>query len=246
MTHRFWVAAEQFSGDQVCFTDSQAHQMRSVLRLRAGEQVRVFDGVRPVDQVVELTDIAAGRVISEIAQAPEPRTRLSVYPALLQREKFELVLQKLTEVGAASITPVLTSRALVREPPDAHRYERWRSILREAAEQCGRGLLPELLPALPVNDALAGYAGRALVAYEGERCLTLREALRTRPADVALFVGPEGGYTPEEIDTARRAGACTFTLGPRVLRAETAALLAAALVLYELGDLSWPVNAHDD
>jgi 16S rRNA (uracil1498-N3)-methyltransferase len=240
MTHRFWVAAEQLDGEVVHFREDQAHQLRSVLRLRAGAEVLVFDGRGQVDCRVELTDFAHGRVVGEVAQAPEPRTRLSVYPALLQRDKFELVLQKLTELGASCITPVATERSLVREAPDERRYARWRAILREAAEQSGRGVVPELRPTRSLVDALSDVNGCAVLAFEGERERTLRDALRGRPTHVALFVGPEGGYTADEVDRARGLKASVVTLGPRVLRAETAALVASALVLYELGDLSWP------
>jgi len=241
MTHRFWVAADQLQGDEVRFTDEQAHQLRAVLRLRAGAEVRVFDGVAPVDRVVELQpNLDTGLIVGEAAQAPEPRVRLVVHPALLQRDKFEMVLQKLTEIGAAAIGPVITARSLVREAPDEGRYARWRAILREAAEQSGRGAVPELLPAVPLTVALAHAQGRIVMAYEGERCRRLRDALEDRPRQVALFVGPEGGFTPEEVACARSARASVVTLGPRMLRAETAALLAAGLVLHELGDLSWP------
>jgi 16S rRNA (uracil1498-N3)-methyltransferase len=246
MTHRFRVSADQLSGAQVRFTDAQAHQMRSVLRLRAGDQVRVFEGLTPTDLVVELTDVARGTVIARAAQAPEPRTKLSVYPALLQRDKFEVVLQKLTEIGVAAIAPVITGRSLVRDAPDERRYVRWRAILHEAAEQCGRGVIPELLPVQPLATALEKTHGRRVMAYEGERGCLLGAALADRPSEVALFVGPEGGYTPEEVVSAQRSGTHVVTLGPRVLRAETAALVGAALVLYELGDLSWPPDAHDD
>lgn len=159
---------------------------------------------------------------------------------LLQRDKFEVVLQKLAEIGAGSITPVVTARSLVREAPDARRYARWWAILREAAEQCGRGLVPELLPAEPLSIALQRGEGRVVMAFEGERQRELRHALTDRPSVVSVFVGPEGGYTSEEVDCARRLGAEIVTLGPRVLRTETASPLLAALVLYELGDLSWP------
>jgi 16S rRNA (uracil1498-N3)-methyltransferase len=245
VTHRFWVAADQLDGEQVRFTDAQAHQLRGVLRLRVGAQVRVFDGCSRFDRVVELVDVASGRIVGEVAQAPEPRTCLSVYPALLQRDKFEVVLQKLTELGAAAIRPVLTERSLVREPPDERRSVRWRAILREAAEQSGRGVVPDLLPPLPLADALRAGENLVVLAYEGERQCVLRDALRGQPTRVALFVGPEGGYTEAEVERARGVGARVVTLGPRVLRAETAALVASALVLYELGDLSWPANGAD-
>ena len=202
--------------------------------------MRVFDGSEPVDHVVELIGPARGRIVGRCHQAPEPHTRLVVYPALLQRDKFEQVLQALTTLGACAIVPVLTSRALVRQAPDAPRLARWQAIVREAAEQCGRGVVPMLGPALSLPAALAqaAIAGRVIMAYEGERQTTVREALVDTGPDVALFVGPEGGYAPEEVIRARAAGAHLVTLGPRVLRTETASPVLAALVLYELGDLS--------
>jgi 16S rRNA (uracil1498-N3)-methyltransferase len=241
MTHRFLIAPDQLTATHVTFTDQQLHQLRHVLRLRAGDRVHVFDGEQPCDWLIELP----GRVVGESAQAPEPRTRLAAYPALLHRDKFESVLQKLTEIGACSITPVLTARGLVREAPDERRYARWRAIMREAAEQSGRGRVPWLGATLGFADAVASAPGARLVAYEVERECTLRQVLRPQPREVSVFVGPEGGFTPEEIAAARVSGARVVTLGPRVLRTETASPVLAALVLYELGDLSWPEN-HDD
>jgi 16S rRNA (uracil1498-N3)-methyltransferase len=158
---------------------------------------------------------------------------------LLQRDKFEPVLQKLTEIGVSAIVPVITARGLVREAPDETRLQRWRSIIREAVEQCGRGRAPSLLPALPFVEAISTAEGTRILAYEGERHLTLGEALAEASESVAMFVGPEGGYTLEETAQAERNGAKLVTLGPRILRTETASPLLAALVLYERGDLSW-------
>jgi len=243
VTHRFCVEPGQLHADEVVFSAAQTHQLRSVLRLRAGDQVRVFDGVLPHDLVVQLTDVEHGTVVGAADYAPEPRTRLVAYPALLQRDKFETVLQKLTELGVSAISPVVTLRSVVRTPPDESRLDRWRDILREAAEQCGRGTLPALLQADSFAAALRTSEGTRLVAYERERERNLRDALVCRPPCVSLFVGPEGGFAPEEVECARATGAELVSLGPRVLRAETAAPLLAGLVLYELGDLSWPNDA---
>jgi 16S rRNA (uracil1498-N3)-methyltransferase len=238
--HRFLLSAGQIQGDLVSFSTEQWHQLDSVLRFRAGDRVRVFTENEPVDQIVELVGVAAGRVVACWPQALEPRTRLLVYPALLQRDKFETVLQKLTEIGAAAIVPLLTARGVVRDAPDDRRQTRWRAILREAAEQCGRGVVPELVGALPFSPALerATADGTVLVAYEGEKRRSVHDALAGAQRTVSLFIGPEGGFAPEEIAFARQTGARLITLGPRVLRSEAASLLMAALVLYELGDLS--------
>jgi 16S rRNA (uracil1498-N3)-methyltransferase len=237
MTHRFLIGAGQLDGQIVTFTDQQAHQLQHVLRLRAGDHVCVFDGATPHDYLVELEKPERARVINECPQAREPRTRLVAYPALLQRDKFEPVLQKLTELGVAAIVPVITARGLVRETPDERRSVRWRAILREAAEQSGRGVVPELLPAEAFGHAIASAEGTRVMAYELERSGRLSDALMSKPTSVALFVGPEGGYTEEEAGVARAAGAHLITMGPRILRTETASPVLAALVLYELGDL---------
>jgi 16S rRNA (uracil1498-N3)-methyltransferase len=245
VNHRFLVAGEQVQGDRVVFSAAQWHQLHAVLRLRIGDGVQVFDGVEPIDHVVELVGPATGRIVDVRPQAREPMTRLIMYPSLLPREKFESVLQKVTEVGVAAIVPVVTARSLVRQPPDEHRQERWRVILREATEQSGRGVVPELLPARDFSRAIeqARGEGSVVMAYEDERRRTLREALARARQTVSLFVGPEGGYAPEEVAFATQSGAQLVTLGPRVLRTETASPILAALVLYELGDLS---SAQDD
>ncbi len=243
--HRFYVPAEQVEENRVRFTLAQAHQLGAVLRLRPGDQVRIFDGQAPVDHLVELTAVgrtgAAGEVRGTVDGRPEPRTQLHVYPALTARDTFETVLQKLVEVGVAAVTPVVTMRSLVRHGPDAARWARWQAIMREAAEQSGRSVVPRLQPARDLASALAEACATAfaLVAFEGEPAHTLRPALSQAPRDgtLALFVGPEGGYDPDEIAAARRAGARTVSLGARILRTETASPIFAALVLYELGDL---------
>ena len=240
MSHRFFVESTAIADSDVRFTAEQAHQLRNVLRLRPGDRVRVFDGLARFDRLVELTDAKEGRVVGRCEQAPEPRTCLVAYPALLQRDKFESVIQKLTELGTSSIVPVLTSRAQVRELVDERRLARWRSIVREATEQCGRGVLPKVWNALPLVDALtrATRDGTAIMAHEREHSCSLREALTQRRETVSIFVGPEGGYTPAEVEAARATGAKIVTLGPRILRTETASPVLAALVLHELGDLS--------
>jgi len=207
--------------------------------------VGVFDGTEPVDRVVQLIGVASGRVVDRRPQALEPRTRVVVYPALLQRDKFEVVLQKLTEIGAAAIVPLLTMRGVVRERPDERRQTRWRAILREAAEQCGRGVVPELSGGASFAEAVsyARLEGTVLLAYEGETQHSVHGALVGAGRTVSLFVGPEGGFAPEEVACARESGVRVVTLGPRILRSETASPLMAALVLYELGDLSC---ARDD
>jgi 16S rRNA (uracil1498-N3)-methyltransferase len=174
-------------------------------------------------------------------QPPEPRTRLVAYPALLPRDRFEQVLQKLVEVGTAAIVPVATARALVKDEANTAKRQRWERIAIEAAEQCGRGMVPSVGEPLRFAAALerATADGLVLLAYEAERRVRLVDVLSpdAAPETLALFTGPEGGFEPTEVEQARAAGAHLVSLGPRILRAETAAPVFAALTLQALGEI---------
>lgn len=244
--HRFFISPDQVRGPIVRFDDAQAHQMRRVLRLRPGARVLALDGAG-FQYEVALEEVSDSRTTGLIAaRAPatgEPRVRLALFQSLLQRDKFEWVLQKGTEIGVAAFAPVITRRSLVRDAEDvgAAKLERWRRIIKEAAEQSGRGALPALSAPIPFEAAApeAMLNQRTLIAWEGETRRTVRDALGglRDVTDVALFIGPEGGYEAAEIEEATAYGAIPVTLGPRILRTETAAVVAAALALYELGDM---------
>lgn len=243
--HRFFIPPESFSSSEVTFPPEQARQIARVLRLKPGAQVWALDGCG-MEARVELTQVEASQVRGQImAQQPalgEPRVELSMYLCLTQREKFEWMLQKCTEVGAGSFVPVISSRSLVQSAAETeHKRERWERILQEAAEQCGRGKIPQLQVTLNLKQALeaAQQSGaRCILPWEEERSCSLQQALGgEKPARVALLIGPEGGFSEEEAAAAVDAGFQLATLGRRILRAETAAVVAAALTLYELGEM---------
>lgn len=244
--HRFFVSPQQIAQLIVRFDDDQARQIRRVLRLRAGDRVLVLDGEGRQYEVLleEVTNTrVTGLVASQLAATGEPTARLTLFQSLLKREKFEWVLQKGTEIGVDTFAPVITRRSLVRETGDVkpEKLGRWQRIIKEAAEQSGRGLLPRLLSPMPFAFASAEALGfdRALIAWEGDAQMSIREALAGggRVEEVALYIGPEGGFEPEEIAEAVEMGAIPVTLGRRILRTETAAVVGAALVLHELGEL---------
>lgn len=167
---------------------------------------------------------------------------LEIYQALPEKERFELVLEKLTELGATRIVPMVTSRSATVAERDAGQAKshRWPEVVRRAAIQCRRAMIPELGACRDFAAVLAEAAGAdlRLLLYEGEAGWTVREALRhQRPERVALLIGPEGGFAPAEVEAARNAGFLPISLGPRILRTETAAIAAAAALQYALGDL---------
>ena len=241
--HRFFVPPECIAGHRATLRDAVAHQMVRVLRRRPGAQVVLLDGSGR-EYVTRLLSLGREAVEGEVTQVRqgcgEPRVRLTLAQGLLKGERFEWVLQKGTEVGVAAFVPLVTRRVVPRDAArlETTRYPRWRRILQEAAEQAGRARVPELLPPRSLAEALRAARGVALLPWEGERSTGLRQALAGGgEGGVALLVGPEGGFEEEEVRLAREAGARVVTLGRRTLRAETAGVVAAALVLYELGEM---------
>jgi 16S rRNA (uracil1498-N3)-methyltransferase len=242
--HHFFLPPENIQADIVQFPPDTARQMALVLRLQPGEHVIALDGLG-MEYEVELLQVSRagvqGRVMDRRPARGEPAARITLYLALTQREKFEWMLQKCTEVGAAAFVPVISSRSLVQERGDAaKKLERWGRIVREAAEQSQRGIVPEVREPVRFDAALregASYHLR-LIPWEGEHATGLRQALaglqNISSPTLAVFIGPEGGFSAEEIEAARGTGFQPVTLGKRILRMETAAVVAAALILYEL------------
>jgi len=246
--HRFFLPPASFQNDEIVFSAETARQVFRVLRLHSGERVVVLDG-SGMEYEVNLMDVGAsgvtGRVVERRMNRVEPGTHLTLYLCLTQREKFEWMLQKCTEVGASRFVPVVSARSLVQEGRDAEKkHLRWQRIVQEAAEQSGRGLLPTVAEPVKFSAALqeahASYQV-SLFMWEGEKQVMLRDVLQTQalpnPARIAILIGPEGGFTLEEVEMARAAGLLPVSLGKRILRMETAALVAASLVLYLMGDM---------
>ena len=217
------------------------------LRAWAARPGEVLTGVDPERICFRVRLTAAGgqpKVVpfTRLSRHAESRLSIDVYQAIPEKERFELVLQKLTELGAARIVPVETARSSTRAERDAvqAKSHRWPEVVLRAAKQCRRAMLPELFSTVILSDALslANDAELRLMLYEGEEGWTLTEALgRLRPERVALLVGPEGGFADDEVAMARTAGFLPIALGPRILRTETAAIAGAALLQGLLGDL---------
>jgi 16S rRNA (uracil1498-N3)-methyltransferase len=239
--HRFFVDPQHFSGDRISLPADIAHQIRNVLRLRTGAAILVLDNSGAEYEVL-LRQVDKHQVLGEaVAKRPspnEPRVQLTLYQSLMKRDKFEWVLQKGTEIGVSHFVPLVTQRSLVQDIDiKAGKQARWHKILTEAAEQSRRGRIPALHPPQSLTQALADYPAQpGLIAWEEEAHVSLREALvgMKRPSALSIFIGPEGGFAVAEVEAAQAAGIQAITLGKRILRAETAALVASALILHEL------------
>ncbi|MGQ9754510.1 MAG: 16S rRNA (uracil(1498)-N(3))-methyltransferase [Desulfotomaculales bacterium] len=243
---RFFVPPDAWAGDRVTITGRDYHHIRHVLRLGPGARLIVLDGGgRSFEAVIETVQkgSVSALVTGEAPALPEPPVKVTLVQGLPRGEKMELIVQKATEIGVTGIVPLAAARAVLRLAGDraGRRRLRWQRIAVEAAEQSGRGRFPVVGEIQDLAGVLRGLpeGAAAFLLWEAEQATTLKQVLRAGPAraEVYLFIGPEGGFTRDEVAAARDAGVVPVSLGGRILRTETAGLVAAALVLYEWADL---------
>ena len=239
--HHFFVAPDAIAGDVVTIGAEEGHHAAHVLRVRVGEAITVADDTgRVVDAVVSrVGDVVEANVLKETIHA-DPKPAITLYQALTKGEKFDDVVQKAAEIGVGRITPFVADRSVVKwdgaKRSKAHR--RWCAVARAAAKQSRS-------PRICVVDEIADGvcvaidgAGPVWVLHESDDAPRLRRALPEQAPEVAaLVVGPEGGFSDDEIDALRAGGAEPVWLGPRILRTETAGLVAAAIVSFAYGVL---------
>jgi len=255
---RFYAPPGAFNSnlDRVILDTAEARHLREVLRLKIGDEIYVFNGKgKEFHCRIEESrrDTAQLKVISEVAPArPESPLELTLAVALLKGEKFDLVVQKATELGVTRVVPVVTRLADIRlrDASDAaKRVGRWQRIALEAAKQSGRALVPEitspvafasLLQEAPakLQDGRANDQLNCLMFSEREGQSMMKATLPANPSLLTALVGSEGGWTDEELAAARQAGWAIVTLGGRTLRAETAAIAVTTLLQHLYGDLS--------
>jgi 16S rRNA (uracil1498-N3)-methyltransferase len=231
--HRFYVPPEVLTGSPVQLPAETAHQLLRVLRLRPGARITLFcgDGEECEAEILTLdARSASARLLEHRRPEVELRCRLHVALAVLKGEKLDWAVQKLTELGAARFSLVTTERTIVSAGEERwpRRLERLRKIAQEAAEQSGRVLLPELREPITLAQLLAEHPGALILAPGAE--MTLLGAVTPCPEEVTVLIGPEGGFSDTEMARALERGARAVSLGRRILRAETAAVAAAALV----------------
>ena len=241
---RVYVRPEAIDADRVRFDAAEAHHLRRVLRLRAGAVVEATDGTGRL-YTVRLAGLDAegawGAIEARTEPAGESPCAITLAQGILKGDRMSWLVQKVTELGVVRIIPMETARVVARPAAGATgRHARWERIAREAVKQCGRVVVPavtpprgfaEVLRDVPAHDATWIFwegGGRPLAA-------TAREA--GAPARLLLLVGPEGGFTAAEVGRAENAGARLVSLGPRILRAESAGLTALALCQFLFGDL---------
>lgn len=236
---RFFVAPEEMEGSSICLVGENAAHAK-VLRLKAGEEVMVCDG-RGNECLCCVETAESGQYVLSVVKRgiseTEAGVRVSVYMALPKADKLEHVIQKATELGAYEIVTFPTARCVSRpdEKSLSKKLDRWQKIAASAAEQSGRGRIPQVvvLPSYAAALKRAAECDKAIVFYENEHATTLRQALESAPyQSVSILSGPEGGFEESEITQAREAGLQVCTLGRRILRCETAPLCGLSAIMY--------------
>jgi len=211
--------------------------------LGAGDEIVVCDkgGFDCVCIISAVTDDGVGvRVQSRTQNPTEPKICVTLYQGVPKGDKLDTVTQKCTELGASAVVPVAMKRsvAIIKDPEK--RADRMQKIAHEASKQCGRARVPEVKPVMTFKAAIdeAKNADLCLLPYEEEKSVSIKEVLKTAKdiGSVSIFIGPEGGFDPSEVETAKEHGFKTVSMGPRILRTETAPLAAITAVMYELGD----------
>lgn len=244
---RFFVPPSQIYDDEIVILGDDARHIISSLRMREGEEITVCDMNRR-DYFCRISTAFDGLVRATILGEAPSKTefpmKIRLFQSVPKGDKFEYIVQKSVEMGICEIIPVFSSRCVVKPEltREAKKLERYRRIAYEAAKQCGRGIIPAVCSPMSFATAIEACCadGTALICYEGEHNFSLRQAFESRKSDratpISFFIGPEGGYSEEEIELADSVGIRPVSLGNRILRCETASgfALACAAFAFEL------------
>jgi 16S rRNA (uracil1498-N3)-methyltransferase len=243
---RFFLGPGQPRGNDCEIWGDDAHHITRVLRLRPGDEIECIDteGLLHKVEITETGDPVRGLVRETESAHYEPPLSITLFQGLAKGDKMDWVVQKAVELGAAEVVP-FSSRFTVVKLADKQREtrrQRWERIAVEAAKQCGRTRLPQVSPVLGWQELVSevkrriGEGELVLLAYEGEEKRTLSR-ITAEPSAVSIVIGPEGGFAPDEAELLAEAGVEPISLGPRILRTETAGVVALSLIGYRWGDL---------
>jgi 16S rRNA (uracil1498-N3)-methyltransferase len=242
----FFIEPDTIRSNQITITGPLCNHLVASLRIKTGEKLWFAKpgGPRYQAQVTQAAgDSLRASIISELPCPAAPGLQITLGIALVKNEHLEWAIQKATELGVSRLVPLVTRRSVVRPPVGrtSNRLTRWQTVAREAAQQSMRWEIPEVTQPVPFASWCAqhAHADVRLLLWENPQAAVLRDQLhgRPRPRSVVLAIGPEGGFEAEEVSTAKQQGFEVVSLGPRILRTESAALAALSILQYEWGDL---------
>ncbi|MDI6784325.1 MAG: 16S rRNA (uracil(1498)-N(3))-methyltransferase [bacterium] len=243
--HRIYIEPENIAETEIMFPAEQSERIKKVLRLKVGDSVIIFDGLgkeyRVTIEKINQHEIAAN-IESMTVITRDPKLEITLMQGLPKFEKFDFIVQKATELGVKRIIPLITERTIPKLTPQKvkTRVNRWHKIACSAAEQSGRTVIPIISSIMNFQKGLEEIKSCELKLFfwEEERESNLKTILRkiNQITSVAVIIGPEGGFTKEEAELAKQAGATSVSLGSRLLRTETAPITALSILLYEFSE----------
>ncbi len=237
---KFFVSKQQIA-NQITILDEDAKHIKTVLRAKPGEEMTVCDG-EGTDYFCKINAVAEKEILLDILEKKpcqtEPAVKITLFQGLPKADKMDMIIQKCVELGIDSIVPVVTERTIVKlDKKEPKKIQRWQKIAESAAKQSGRGKIPCIENVLSFSQAIeeSKKLCSAVIPYEKELQRGIKEFVKTFSGDtLGLFIGPEGGFSLEEIQQAQKEGILPITLGKTILRTETAAIVATAILLHEL------------
>jgi 16S rRNA (uracil1498-N3)-methyltransferase len=244
---RYFVNKNQIEDNKIKITGEDYQHLKKVLRAIKGDVITVCcDGIDYNAVIAEISnDCIISDIIDSVQNVTEPALKVTLFQGLPKADKMEFIVQKCIELGVSEIVPVITDRSIakINTDKDANtKVSRWQKIAMEAAKQCNRGIVPVIGMPVKFSQAVHMAANRELsiIPYEKESAAGFKAIAATGSSikSAAIFIGPEGGFTEQEVELAETAGIRKITLGPRILRTETAGMVALSLMMYELGDVS--------
>jgi len=241
--HRFFIP--QLYNEEMSITGVDAKHIGKVLRMQPGDKLQIVsdDGVSALAEITAISESTVTvRCLEVLAESHEPAVKIILAQGLAKGEKMDFIIQKAVELGAYSIVPVAMEHSVVRldGAKADKKVERWQKIAEAAAKQSKRDIIPQVQAVQSISQMLANNNCKTkIIAYECEDRMSLKTALREAGQldDLLLIIGPEGGISEGELSKAWEAGAVPVSLGRRILRAETAGLVAMSAIFYETGDL---------
>jgi len=242
---RFFIDKSAINGSTASITGQDATHISRVLRLKSGDELVLCDG-RGNDYIALIANIDKEKVTVNITEQKknqnEPLALVTLFQGIPKSDKMDFIIQKCVEIGIMSIVPIITEHVVVKvDQKEAvnKRVERWNKISFEAAKQSERGIVPKIAAPMEFHDALHMVGGKysAVIPYEKETKVGLKSFIEgiKGEKEIAVFIGPEGGFAESEVREAVKHGAVPVTLGPRILRTETAGIFVLTILMYELG-----------
>ncbi len=241
---KYFTKPENINDEFITIEGDEAKHILNVMRMTEGDKITVCDGNKKdyYCKIIETgKNVLKAQIIETAESETEPETEIVLFQGLPKSDKMEYIIQKCVEIGVSRIVPVITERAVVKIEKGAKedkKIERWLKISESAAKQSGRGIIPIVERPVKLSEAIkeAALLENAVIPYENEEKTGLKEFIKSaKKGSIGIFIGPEGGFDSSEIEMAVKSGIIPVTLGKRILRTETAGLVTAAIILYELG-----------